>query len=438
MRTEAQSKRLFLRQISLESFGQFLGPNILGAVRRYDDPKRRYRQIGLQGFLWLGLFVAAYTALPSLEAIFAQVGSMGGLGAVWACPLVSVSAFTQFRRRFPLRVLMRVWMLLAAQAQRSLDESHATWRGLRLWAGDGTGLLLPEELWIPFGAHKGCRGDGPAQGHLVVLYQLPSRVPVRFRLSPYQTKERALAARLLNRLGSDDLVLLDGGFYSIGLFAQLQRQGAHWLVPMQVNGKPRCLRLFSPDDGVFEIRASRSYWKDVPVVPAKMVLRIVTVHRKGFRPRRLVTDLLDAQAFPGPELAEVYHQRWHIETFYRELKYTLKVQHWHARTLQGVYAELLFTMILATLARLAMIEAAGKDNPAGLSFGRCLQWVTAALAATAWTPADQWARLYEDLLSRIRRCLIDVRPNRQFERDRQKRRKASRAKRLPAHQEGPP
>jgi len=439
MRTEAQAKRLFFRRIPLDCFGQFMGPDLLAAVRRYDDPRRRCRQMGLQGFLWLGLLVAAYTALPSLEAIFWRVGPMLASGAVLGCRLVSVSAFTQFRGRFPLRVLMRVWHLLADQARRSLDESRATWRGLRLWAGDGTGLCLPEELWVAFGAHKGCRGDGPAQGHLVVLYDLAARVPVRLRLAPYQTKERALAVRLLNHLGAGDLVMLDGGFYSIGLFAQLQRQGAHWLVPMRANGTPRRLRYLGPGDGLYEIRASQSYWKDVPEVPKTMVVRIITVHRRGFRPRRLVTDLVDAKAFPANELAEVYHQRWHIETFYRELKHTLKVQHWHARTLRGVYAELFFTMILACLTRLAMIEAAAKDGSVGpLSFGRCLQWVNIALAATATTAADQWALLYEDLLTRIRRCRIDVRPERNFERDRQKRRKTSRAKRLAASQEGQP
>ncbi|MGP3948861.1 transposase [Streptomyces sp. 7N604] len=35
---------------------------------------------------------------------------------------------------------------------------------------------------------------------------------------------------------------------------------------------------------------------------------------------RLVTDLLDAQAYPASELAALYHQRWEIESVLGEIK----------------------------------------------------------------------------------------------------------------------
>lgn len=432
MRTEARNATpFFYRAGLLKSFGQLLCRRHIDAVAQFDDPHRRHRVMGLEGFIWLGLLVASLNLMDSLEAIFEQIGKLMAGGASLPIRLVSVSAFTQLRQRFPLRVLLRLWMALAKDAHQAVPPRYALWRGFRLRAMDGTTLNLPEALWPYFRAHHGSQGQGPVQGHLVLLYDLHSRVPVRLRLGAVDDKERPLALKLLNRLGPEDLLLIDGGFYSIFLFAILDRRGRKFIIPMRKNGKPKQIRKLGPNDGIYEIRASKKYWKDVPGVPERMIVRIVTVKRRGFRDRRLVSNLLDPQAFPAKEIAEVYHQRWHIETFYRELKHTLRVEHWHARKPRSLYAELFFMMILATLTRLAMADAAGSHHPpGGLSFSKSLRWMQTALVISAMLPMPQWLALYAELLEKIRRCRIDVRPNRRFERDRQKRRKAARAKRL--------
>jgi len=121
---------------------------------------------------------------------------------------------------------------------------------------------------------------------------------------------------------------------------------------------------------------------------------------------------------------------WKIETFYRDLKHVLKAEKWHTRTLHGFYVELVSIMVLATLTRLAMVDAAaGRCPPGSLSFGKSFMWVRSALRVSATVPADQWSRLYAKLLEEIGKSRIDWRPDRHYERDRQKRRTQSRAKR---------
>jgi len=73
--------------------------------------------------------------------------------------------------------------------------------------------------------------------------------------------------------------------------------------------------------------------------PKTMQVRIVEVQWPGYRPVRLVTSLLDPQAFPVGVLLDLYHHRWHIETFFRELSSDLDFQHWHTRTLHGLWVE---------------------------------------------------------------------------------------------------
>jgi len=128
---------------------------------------------------------------------------------------------------------------------------------------------------------------------------------------------------------------------------------------MRGNGKPKLIRKLGADDGLYEIRASKQYWKKQHSrVPEPMLVRIVTVQWPGFRPVRLVTSLLDPEAFPCAELIELYHRRWHVETFFRELASDVQFEHWHTRTLKGLYVELLFHMIYVSAARAHMAEAA--------------------------------------------------------------------------------
>src|SRR6185437_6506622 len=68
------------------------------------------------------------------------------------------------------------------------------------------------------------------QARLVML-QLPLvRLPWRYELTPITQGERTVAARLLKHLRRNDLVLMDRGFFSYGLFWQVLRGGAHFAV----------------------------------------------------------------------------------------------------------------------------------------------------------------------------------------------------------------
>ena len=101
--------------------------------------------------------------------------------------------------------------------------------------------------------------------------------------------------------------------------------------------------------------------------------------------------------------------------------------------MHSFFSELLFAMILATLTRLSMADAArGRCRPGQLSFKKSFEWMQIAVVISATVPPAQWPRLYDALLLEIARCKIDIRPGRHYERNRQKRRKQSRTKRLAA------
>jgi len=417
------------RHLSFTSFSHFFSPQFVKQIWTKMKPFHRKRDLGLSGFLWLGLFVAAHTYLPSLQQIFDLAFRLPH--SMIPLSFVTVSAFCQYRKTFSLKILLLVWQNLTRQIYQLYPSQAIRWNGFRLLAIDGTSLNLLEPLWPYFGALKGCRGVGPAQAYLVILYDLVTRTPLTFRTGPadHNARPRLLFKRLMKHLKPDDLLVIDSGFYSIEIFALLLAQGVNFIIPMRARSKPKLLQRFSKNDGLYQIKASK-YWKNIPYVPELMTVRIINIYHRGFRPKRLVTTLLDAELYSYENIDMLYHQRWHIETFFREFKYSLQATHWHAHNLHSFYTEIIFQMLLVILTRLAMADAAGQTGiPMGqLSFSKCLAEIRYVLTIIIHLPVQYWPKIYGELLTRLSRYKIDVRPGRHFERDTQKRRQQNRSR----------
>lgn len=416
--------------------GALLEPEFLSELRMFFSPGHRERRFTLPTLLWLGMFGAANAVMRSMESILgAACAAVEGAACL---PLragtLTQSGWSRAKERLSLGLLRRVWQRWIGIARDGAGEA-AWFHGMRLIALDKKTVTVPEALWTVFGSHRGCRGEGPAQAELMVAYDVCVRVPVELTLGTIRADERVLASRLLRRLPQPSLMLIDSGFYSIAFFADVLRAGHEFLTRMRGNGKPKLLRWLGPDDGLYEIRASQQYWKKKDhTVPAKMRVRIATVAWPGFRTVRLVTSLLDTEAFPRADLINLYHDRWHIETFFRELAGDLHVEHWHTRTLKGLYVELLFHMIYVSAVRAHMAEAATAARllPGQLSFARGADACIRTWCRLGKAPPGGLSTLQTELTRHLATLKIDIRPGRRFERDTQKRRLESRNKKLQA------
>lgn len=408
----------------------------VAGLRRFIRPGHRERRFTLPTLLWLGMFGAAHAVERSMEVLLAKARDV--LEGARSLPLHGVtltqSGWSRAKEGLPLGLLKRVWRRWVETARHHAGDA-AWFHGMRVVALDNKAMHVPEALWPVFGAHRGSRGHGPAQGELLVAYDVFARVPLEFTVGKVCADERVLAFRFVRKLESPSLWLIDSGFYSMALFADLQGAGHHFLTRMKANGKPKLLRRLGPGDGIYEIHASESYWRTKGhSVPLTMEVRIVQAHWKGFRPVRLVTSLLDAQAVPPADIIELYHRRWHVETFFRELAHSVNFEHWHTRKLKGLYVELLFYMIYVSAVRAQMAEAARAAGvrPETLSFGRGTHACIRAWTRMAKCPAPRCQAIYQELLAHLATLQIDIRPGRRFERNTQRRRAKSRIKKLQA------
>lgn len=75
-------------------------------------------------------------------------------------------------------------------------------------------------------------------------------------------------------------------------------------------------------------------------------MRVIDYQVDGGETARLLTDLLDPEAWPSEELAALYHERWEIESAYRQLK---TFQRGRTEVLRSVSPELVRQEIWAHL-----------------------------------------------------------------------------------------
>jgi hypothetical protein len=101
----------------------------------------------------------------------------------------------------------------------------------------------------------------------------------------------------------------------------------------------------------------------------------------GFRTHQitLVTTLLDAAVYQVDDLAELYRQRWQIETSLAHLKTTMQMEVLHCKTVAGVLKELAVFAIVYNLVRMVMWHSAmlQHTNVERISFLDALRWFSA-------------------------------------------------------------
>ncbi len=97
----------------------------------------------------------------------------------------------------------------------------------------------------------------------------------------------------------------------------------------------------------------------------------------------IATTLLDTMLYTRQAIAHLYGLRWEIETNFRHLKKTMKMEHLKCQTPEGVIKELMIFMLVYNLIRSAMSLAGQcqgvKTNR--ISFIDAVRWPAALLHA---------------------------------------------------------
>jgi hypothetical protein len=309
----------------------------------------------------------------------------------WVVP--STGALSQARQRLGPQPLQALFDRVAVPLAR--PGTPGAWlRSWRLMAIDGVMIDLPdtEANLGAYGKPEGGTRRPFPQLRVVGLSECGSHALVAAAPGTIYQGERELARQLRDRISPDMLIIADRGFHSYELWREFLATGAAllWRAWSTITLEPISVL----DDGSYlaEIsnKSSRSSATRIPLssVPANphlathIPVRIVeyqihghTATDRASETFRLITSILDPDQASAVELATAYHQRWEIETAFREIEINLLGGHGlRSKTPDLVEQELwgIFTAHYAL--RAFMTEAADTVDldPDRLSFTRTL------------------------------------------------------------------
>jgi hypothetical protein len=367
---------------------------------------------------------------------------------------VSEEAFVQARQRMPLAFWMALLTLLSQRFQQEHSQ-HLDFRGFRLLALDGTLLTLPnvQRLREHYGIPKNGRRKRACPQARMAMLTLPTvRMPLAYELSPLAVSELELAERLMPYVLAGDLVLMDRGFVSYGMFWQIQHRGAYFGTRLKKNITYQKLRQLGPKDWLVEWKPAdtRGRWKRQGL-PRSMQLRVIHYQIPGFRASAIITNVLDPKRLRredwvrlasecrdnGQFTSGLYHRRWEIETTYFELKITLRLKSLRSRTPASLEYELAGRVVYYLLIRWLIVQAAEKHGlePLRLSFTNAVRELEQMRTAII-TSSSEWVsrELLPRLLDRIASHTVPRRPGRHYPRpnDTKAKNKGSGQKQLPS------
>jgi len=327
-------------------------------------------------------------------------------------------AYGQARARLPLKLFERL-LTAVCEALTSCRDETARWCGHRVWMVDGSSCSMPDtpELQHAFGQPGQQKtGCGFPIAHVLALFHAGSGVLQRVVLAPLRTNDLPMVPQLHGALERGDVLLGDRGFCSYVHLAQLARAGLNGVFRIhqkmivdfhigRLHIPPRTkAKLFKRAKGLPRSRwvkwqghwdqvveyykpSSRPKWMtadDFAALPNSLLVRELkyVIGRPGFRTRlvHLVTTLLDPTAYPAEELAQLYFDRWNVETNLRHLKQTLHMDVLRSKTEAGVLKEVQMLALVYNLVRLIMMESAKQQHvPVDrISFVDSLRWLLQA------------------------------------------------------------
>lgn len=287
-------------------------------------------------------------------------------GAGLDIPVPGSSALSQAFRRIGVAPLRELFDLLRAPA-----AGAARWRGLLVCAIDGTTMYVPDTdvNAAAFGRQTG-RPDAPAgypMLRLLTIIACGSRTVIDAVFGSYRTGETTYAPRLAGSLRPGMVLLGDRNFAAAALIEQFAATGADLLIRCKDNRRLAILTHLRDGTSITTLGGIH-----MRVIDAQITLDLGQSGRQHASTYRLITTLTDPVRYPAREVVALYHQRWEIETSFRETKSTiLDGRVLRARTPAGIAQEVYAVLIVHQALRTAIADtslANGDIAPDRLSF----------------------------------------------------------------------
>ncbi len=385
---------------------------------------------------------AIYTPALTLWAFLAQclsdskscVAAVGRvlvmlLSSTHQAPSANTGAYCLARAKLPTPFLQALTYHLGENLERQADANWK-WKGRSVKLIDGVVVSAPDTEANQAAYPQSCHqppGLGFPTIRIVVMLTFATAALTGAAFGPCAGKatgETALLRQLLAQIVPGDLIVADRYQCSYWQIALIRERGAD--VAFRLHQCRRCdfrrgRRLGYQDHVVVWRRPARPEWMSEETyerMPASMELREVRVQvdTPGTRTRVLtvVTTLLDAEEYSRADIADAYHQRWHVELDIRNIKRTLHMNILTCKTPEMLAKEIWTHLLGYNLVRQALAEAsrAAGVSPRQLSFAGGVQTMNAFRWLLQCSEGEALERAVRILWVAIGTHRVGNRPNR--------------------------
>jgi hypothetical protein len=393
----------WLAELSREGLLEaLLAEDVIARALREAPTGHKYDRVLGAKMTVICVLVACLFPGEGYDAVLARAFGLPGLRFRPGAEVPAGSAFSQARKLPGDLAMRRIFELDAARSDAELGIT-ALWKGLEVTALDGTTMELArsDSLACEFGSSS--EGGRPLL-RVAAHVRTATRRWIAAEIGSYHDGENDLADKLEWSFRPGMLNLADRGFFSMDRFTRFAATGADlaWRVKNGAKSVPCKTLEVLPDgselvilhesDGMRARRRRESRNPAALRLPdtiARLVTFTVLTGTRSGRSKttriRVLTTLLDHEAYPARDIAVLYAERWQIETAFLHLKKTVRGARRPLRgqspelARQEAWALLLIHNIVATAA--ARAAAVAGTGPRLIPFTAVLGLIRAHVAA---------------------------------------------------------
>jgi len=162
---------------------------------------------------------------------------------------------------------------------------------------------------------------------LTTIYDVDKKIPIAWHLSGHHDERKGFLEIADSVLRKGDTIIFDRGYFSNDILKKLHKKGVYFLFRMKKNSS-----LITNNKNGSWFRHDNIPMKRVSHIPSKTPYHLLTNIRQN-----------------SQNIADLYHQRWSVEEYYKLLKGQLSGNFYPQADLQNIYSQLYWQQLVAII-----------------------------------------------------------------------------------------
>ncbi len=313
------------------------------------------------------------------------------------------------------------------------------WNGFRLLAVDGSTAYLIDKPDVikEFGTQANQHSEFP-MSQVMQVQDVLNDITIWGGMFPIKSSEQSIMSSHIDVLYKDSLTLFDRGYASYALMYLLLNQESprHFLIRCRVGFNKEVIEFVKSglDSAIIELKPSADSISTLRkygyVITKKTTIkvRMVKVMLSTGEIEVLLTNLYDQQKFTSKDFKRLYNLRWKIETTYGVQKNQLQMEQFSGHRVICILQDYMSGLFVANLQTLIekqsdnYLKQISKKRKYDYKINKNLSWASLKFNIVRLFLNNNPKEILEELQNTFQQNLEPVRPDRQYQRQKKKKR----------------